>query len=321
MSDRALTCTHPETLKLVPMKKPNFFIVGAPRCCTGSLWTYLKGHPDIFMPEKKELSFFNSDLWGTTERSPTLEGYLEHFSGVAHQIKIGEATPDYLRSRVAPAKIKAFCPEAQIIIMLRNPPDLMYSLYKMMLYDPEPLLDFEAALEADAARTGRRLIGYWEFTDFPSQVERYFKLFGRENVHTMIYDDLKANPGAVCQQVLRFLGVRTDYAAEFPWIHKNKEFRNERLGTMLADPPPYLRNLGHALVPRSLRSKIRQRLIKLNLVVRARPPMDPALRRRVQKIFEPKIEQLSELLGRDLSAWCKDSPTGASSVARTPARG
>jgi hypothetical protein len=37
--------------------------------------------------------------------------------------------------------------------------------------------------------------------------------------------------------------------------------------------------------------------------------MDLELRRRLQKEFEPKVEQLSKLLDRDLSGWCKD-PNG-----------
>ncbi|MGH7869325.1 MAG: hypothetical protein ACREP9_17230, partial [Candidatus Dormibacteraceae bacterium] len=41
--------------------------------------------------------------------------------------------------------------------------------------------------------------------------------------------------------------------------------------------------------------------------VRPRPLMDTELRRRLQKEFEPKVERLSKLLGRDLSGWCKES--------------
>ena len=188
------------------MRKPNFFIVGAPRCCTGSLWTYLKGHPEIFMPAEKELYFFDSDLWGTGKWAPTLSEYLSHFSGATDHKKVGEATPSYLRSLHAAKAIKAFNPGAQIIIMLRNPLDVMHSLHSAALGGPEPIVDFAEALEADRRRTDRSLIGYREFTEFPEQVQRYFDLFGRENVHTIIYDHLQENSAAVCQDVLRFPG-------------------------------------------------------------------------------------------------------------------
>jgi hypothetical protein len=43
--------------------KPNFFIVGAPRCGTTALYTFLKQHPDIFMADDKEPHFFGRDLY------------------------------------------------------------------------------------------------------------------------------------------------------------------------------------------------------------------------------------------------------------------
>lgn len=288
------------------MSSPNFFIVGAPRCSTGSMWTYLKGHPEVFMPVDKELYFFDRDLWGREKWAPTLGDYLEHFSAATGQKKIGEATPSYLRSPLAATAIKAFCPGAQIIIMLRNPLDVMHSLHAAALDGPEPITDFAAALEADMRRTGREQIGYREFTDFPEQVERYFHLLGRKNVHTVIFDELRADTAAVCRGVLSFLDVRTDFAAEFPWIHSNKQARSARLQTMLAHPPQSLRYVGRALVPQPLRSQIRRTLLRSNRVVRRREPMDAALRRRLQKEFEPKIEQLSVLLGRDLSPWTRE---------------
>ena len=291
------------------MRKPNFFIVGAPRCCTGSLWTYLKGHPEIFMPAEKELYFFDSDLWGRSEWSPTLEEYLSHFSEANGQKKIGEATPSYLRSPRAAREIKTFSPGAQIIIMLRNPLDVMHSLHSAALGGTEPIIDFAAALAADERQNGRDRIGYREFTDFPEQVQRYCDLFGRENVHTIIYDDLMANSAAACQGVLRFLGVCPEYAADFPRIHSNKQIRNARFQTLLMRPPSPLRLMGRSLLPPRWRSGIRRALLRSNRVVRPRPPMDETLQRRLKAEIKPKIERLSGMLGRDLSAWCNVWPS------------
>ena len=289
------------------VRKPNFFIAGAPRCGTTSLWGYLKGHPEIYMPAQKELYFFDADLWGNQAWAPSVEQYLGFFSTASDQKRIGEATPSYLRSVRAPKEIKAFSPSAQIIIMLRNPVDVMHSLHSQALrYGTEPITDFGAALEADGRRAGRELIGYRDSTNFPEQVQRYFDLFGRENVHTIIYDDLKKNSAAVCQDTLRFLGVRPDFASKFPLINSNTQVRSVRLQTILRQPRA-LREIGRVLVPHRLRARIGQYLSNSNLVVRPRPPMDPELRRRLQEDFEPKVERLSKLLGRDLSGWCKES--------------
>jgi hypothetical protein len=288
------------------VRKPNLFIVGAPRCATTSLWSYLKSHPEIFMSTPKELYFFDADLRREERREPTIEQYLTHFSAVVDQKKIGEATPSYLCSKRAPGNIKAFSPEAQIIIMLRNPVDVMHSLYSSALYGLEPITDFGAALETDTRRNHRDQIGYRELTDFPDQVRRYFDVFGRDNVHTIVFEDLKEGRAAVCQSVLQFLGIRLDFAAEFPHVNPSEQVRNTHLEMMLVRPPRKLRAISRSLAPQWLRSRIRHTLLDANRKAGPKSPMDPELRRRLQKESEPKVEQLSELLGRDLSGWCKE---------------
>lgn len=291
------------------MRRPNLFIVGAPRCGTGSLWSYLKGHPEIFMSEEKELYFFDGDLRSENWQQPPIQRYLQHFTAAGDQKKLGEASPSYLRSRGAATAIKAFNRSAQIIIMLRNPVDVMYSLHSEALHGREPIVDFETALQTDTNRRGRDLVGYREFVDFPEQVRRYFDAFGRENVHIIFYDDLKEDSTKVCQNTLRFLGVRVSYAASFPHVHHNREVRYERVHRVLMQRPRDLRRIARVM-PRWLRSRIALSVFNSNTVVRLRPPMRPELRERLQQEFRPKIEELSKLLGRDLSGWIHDSCDG-----------
>jgi len=257
------------------------------------------------MSAEKELFFFDSDLHANGA-ALSLAQYLWHFSAAGDQKTVGEATASYLRSRRAAKAIKAFNPAAQIIIMLRNPVDVMYSLYGSALYSLEPIADFAAALAADATRGSGERIGYREFTDLRSQVQRYLDLFEREKVHAIIYDDLKGDPAAVYRNTLRFLGVCFDFKPEFVVTGSNERVRNIRLQRTLVHPPRALRRIGAALVPSWLRSRIRYVLSSCNLEVSPRPPMDLELRRRLQRDFEPKIEQLSRLLARDLSGWHKD---------------
>jgi hypothetical protein len=290
----------------VDVREPNFFIVGAPRCGTSSLWTYLKGHPEIYMSTPKELYFFDRDLRKNSAQTHSLEQYLTFFSAAGNRKKIGEATPSYLRSQAAPKAIKSFSPDAQIIIMLRNPIDVMHSLHGAALDSLEPIADFGTALEADSRRTGRERIGYREFTDFLPQVQRYVDLFGRDHVHTIVFDDLAADSAGVYRSTLSFLGVGLEFIPRFAIVDANRCVRSFRLQKLLIRPPEELREICRAVMPHSLPARIRGSLIKLNSVVRPRPPMDRGLRRRLQEEFEPQVEQLSELLGRDLSGWCKE---------------
>jgi hypothetical protein len=106
------------------MKKPDFFIVGAPKCGTTSLSEYLKQHPEIFMSEPKEPHFFGTDLesyWGGRfERYRDVHKYLSLFANVQDEIRVGEASPWYLYSKRAAEEIKQFNPASRIIILLRR---------------------------------------------------------------------------------------------------------------------------------------------------------------------------------------------------------
>ena len=72
-------------------KKPNFFIVGAPKCGTTSMWQYLKQHPEIFMTALKEPHYFGADL-GPRRIIETESQYLKLFAKAREQKRLGEAS-------------------------------------------------------------------------------------------------------------------------------------------------------------------------------------------------------------------------------------
>ncbi len=101
---------------------PNFFLVGAPKCGTTAMFEYLAKHPDVFMPVRKEPMFFARDLDQATSADARYftrdrERYLALFSGWRGERRIGEGSPWYLYSESAAREIKAFAPEALIMIM------------------------------------------------------------------------------------------------------------------------------------------------------------------------------------------------------------
>src|SRR5882672_7839349 len=128
------------------IEKPNLFIVGAPRCGTTSMYDYLKQHPDVFMPEVKEPHFLGTDL--TSSRFIRDEGkYQALFATAKNEKRIGEASVWQLYSKIAAYEIKEYSPTARVIIMLRNPVDMMYSLYGQHIFSgDEEISDFEEAL-------------------------------------------------------------------------------------------------------------------------------------------------------------------------------
>lgn len=305
--------------------RPNFFIVGAPRCGTTAMYEYLRQHPDVFMPYRKEPVYFGTDL---SKRRPYLDeaGYLELFGAGAGRRRIGEATVWYLYSTSAADEIKAFSPSARIIIMLRNPVDMIHSLHSHWLFTAnEDVVDFGEALALEPERLdGRRLprnvrrpegLQYRALGRYSQHVQRYLEVFGRQAVKIIIYDDLQADPRRVYRDTLEYLELDADFQPTFDVVNRNKGVRSAWLRRMTTAAP-----LVNSLLrlPAPVQHKIRRALLRANMKPEARPPMSAELRAELTRYFTPDIRQLAALIERDLSGWTTvdlQPSTGAVQVA------
>jgi hypothetical protein len=291
---------------------PDFFIVGAPKCGTTALYDYLRQHPQVFMPFHKEPLYFGSDLHHRYGRLTSQE-YAAIFRDARPDQRIGEASAWYLYSREAANEIRAAAPSAQIIIMLRNPVDVMYAQHSQLLFnEQEAIADFAEALAAEEDRAhGRRLPPgplrpenrlYRRMARFSEQVERYIGAFGRSCVHVIVHEDLLSDTPRAYRQTLEFLGVDPEFTPVFAPSNENKRSRNRILQRLIYDPP-----LVRGLVPRLRRYRwahaLRARLLAANSVRAPRRQMDPQLRTQLTREFSSEVERLGQLIDRDLSAW------------------
>ncbi|WNG38788.1 sulfotransferase [Archangium violaceum] len=280
------------------MRKPNFFIVGAPRCATTSVYTYLKQHPDIFLSLLKEPIFFGSDLTRQPLAISGEEAYLGLFAGAGEARVVGEGSVFYLMSERAAEEIHAYSPEARILIMLRDPVEMMQSLHALYLRSGnEELVDFEQALEAEAERArGQRLpagvyfpegLQYRSIARFAAPVERFLRVFGSERVHVLIFEDLLKNPQGELRRLLEFLQVDADFPVELDLERAAQRIRPVVLRQMRSATPEVL-------------EKLKRKTAK-NLHQGARgAPLRPELRARLQEELRPDVKRLEAVLGRTL---------------------
>jgi hypothetical protein len=289
---------------------PDFYLVGAPKCGTTAFYDFLRQHPQIYLPAKKELLAFGSDLSYPTSLSE--REFLAHFAARRSELRVGTAHTAYMQSTRAAAEIKAKRPDAHIIVMLRNPVEMIYSWHSELLYQTiEDISDFEAALDAeDERRRGERVpraarnsyvesLYYSQVGAFADQLERYFDVFGRDHVHVIIHDDLVADQQHTYRVALDFLGVDSSFQPDFAIVNANKVIRNRNLQRLyFATGAP-----GHALIRRVIPKRVRQRLLAANIVEGKREVMAPRVRRRLEDLFRPDVARLSALLDRDLSNW------------------
>jgi hypothetical protein len=292
--------------------RPDFFIVGAPRCGTTAMYEYLRRHPQVFMPEHKEPMFFGADL--TSLHEPLTDAdYLRLFDGARPGQRVGEASTWYLYSSRAAEEIRAFAPDAQILIMLRNPVDVMYSLHReLVFYGGEDLVDFAAALEAEPERKlGRRLspsrrpeaMYYREIVRFAEQVERYFATFDRSRVKVILFDDFVRDVATVYADVLRFLEVDDTFQPTFERVNESKRPISPTFQALVVRPPRPIARLIPHLRRLPVAHQIRSAILSANSRSVERPPMSPELRARLTRELAPEVEHLGALIGADLSAW------------------
>lgn len=218
--------------------KPNFFIVGAPKCGTTALSYYLSSHPNLFFSPVKEPHYFATDMKHRTVRR--FNDYIKLFENVKPNLHyaIGEGSTTYLFSRVAIENIIRFNPLARIIVMIRNPVDMVISLYFQHLGEDgyENLRSFEEAWEAEKRRKlGRnvpftcpdpQLLFYSEWGKLGSQLQRLYNYVPGEQTLVIVFDDFINDTKKVYRNVLSFLNLQDDGRTTFPPIRERRVIRN-----------------------------------------------------------------------------------------------
>ena len=294
--------------------RPQFFIVGAPKCGTTSMAQYLHQHPEIFVL-RGEPHFFGSDIeYNTPRLTPKQYAVLCHNTG--GKPICGDRSTWYLYSRQAAAEIHAHNRNARIIAMLRHPAEMLHSLHAHQ-YQRGRRDDIEDLGEALAAEPDRRRgegipanvrfaesLYYSAIPRYAEQVKRYFDAFGRERVKVILFDELKANTGRIYANTLEFLGADPEFVPDFDVHNASAPTSNSWLYRRWKAST--LRYRVRSLAPQGVYDSIRKmRKQSLQRAARRQPraPLDPELRAQLVTQFTPEIDRLEALIGRDLSAW------------------
>jgi Sulfotransferase domain len=319
-----------EALRAEPatrLRAPDFYVVGHEKCGTTALHVMLSRHPQIFMSKLKETRFFAPELrsrfrrLGPGELPESLEEYLELFAEASTEQRVGEASPSYLRSRSAAARIAELRPDARIIAILREPAAYLRSFHLQAVHNHiEPQKDFAKALALEPARReGRRIprlsqsppaLLYSEHVRYVEQLRRFEAVFAPEQILVLIYEDFRRDNEAVLRQILRFLDVEEIVAIESEETYRLQGVRSVfllRAGLALstarrkaAAGGPALRAL-NSVIPTPTRNRAVRRLWR-KAIYAEQPAPDEAVMLEVRRRFRGEVEALSEHLGRDLIA-------------------
>jgi hypothetical protein len=293
------------------MKEPNFFIVGAAKCGTTSLFNYMRQHPDLYFPLIKEPAHFVRDD-SSYDRYADFDRYRSLFKKAGNAKAIGEASTGYLFYEKAAGLIHDKFPSAKIIIVLRNPVDMAFSYWRYNQAVGEESSAFEYVISDEGIKYRRskefkdkcsQWWGSYAYMDrgfYFEQVKRYFDVFGRDNVRVYIFERFIKDPKVVCSDIFEFLGIDSDFIPDYGKAHNEAGgIRSKLFKKMIYAKYPLLR----AVLPTAIKVKIRAMLLFLNSVKEEKKEMPVSARQRLERFFSLDIKKLEGLLGEEIEEW------------------
>jgi len=297
------------------MTLPNFLIIGASKSGTTTLHNFFLQHPEIFMCTTKEVGFFwayenDIQIQGPgAERLKNvlvtdMDRYQRLFDKVTTERAIGEASVRYISYPDVPERIHRYIPHVRLIASLRQPADRAFSAFTMNQRDGlEPCSDFQEALAQERAGLRDQWIScrYLNRGFYYSSLKRYLECFDRQQMHISLMEDLIDHPQDLLLSLFRFLEVDESYASDLSHRH---------------NPSGVIRNPAQRFIwthSNRLRAAVRPlfsarfRHVAADWFLRdlEKPKFAPDLRAELTEYYRQDIEQLQDLLQRDLSHWLK----------------
>ena len=202
---------YPQLSKIdrqLEISAPDFIIIGAAKCGTTSLYKYLSYHPQILLPNKKELRFFDKNF----QRG--YEWYLAQFPRIGDRPELltGEASPSYLFSPHVAQRIKDFAPKSKLIVMLRNPVERSISNYYQNQKTGCHQKTLPEAIEREivnlSQKTAQQLSyggGLLSQSLYYYKLKRWMKILPRHQFLILNSEKFFTAPATSLQQVFKFL--------------------------------------------------------------------------------------------------------------------
>jgi hypothetical protein len=274
-------------LSLLPQRErlPNFVIIGAFRSGTTSLARNVGSHPQAFMAAQKEVRFF------TDHYELGLDWYKRQFAGASNEPAVGEASPVYMYSGKAMARMAAAIPEARLVAILRNPIDRAYSHYWMMRSRGQEPLEFPDAIADELNRiiAGNGPPAYLAYGRYLRHLRVVCEHFPRENLHVIVFERFRDDPVEHYRSLCRFLGVDDSFVPPNLEQPVNNFVR--------------VRSTGLRVVSRRLFPPIRRVLDRVNVRPAKYPPLDQGVREALARELDQDNRDLASWLGLEHPLW------------------
>ena len=288
--------------------KPNFFILGAPKSGTTSLYAYLSDHPEIVMSNPKEPHYFSTDIENGGIKS--LDEYLACFDVSKKSAKaIGDASTLYLYSKVAVREILKFNKNARFIVMLRDPSEIAFSFHQVALrVFGETETEFNRAWDLQEERAkginipagcpDPQLFAYGEIAKLGFQIERLLSLVDPDAVHFVFFHDFKERTEQEFLNVLRFLGLDSSPNTKYGVHNPTRRIKYPRITQLVNRAIGIKKKVGI-----ETKFGFASRVHQANIEEKPLERLNPEVHKKIKIFYEKDLKLLSSLIEKDLSAW------------------
>lgn len=272
---------------------PNFLICGIEKGGTSSLYYYLKAHPEVFMPDTKEIDFFNFNFF------KGLDWYELYFAEANGAVACGEASPLYMAYPEVARRIARTIPDVKLLFVLRNPISRAYSNYWFNINRgvQYPQESFSKIIRKS---TGYRRYLWKGF--YADQIETFLPHFDRNQLHFIITEEMRQDTPGELQRCFRFLGV-SDYEPEVSERHNTALLPRGGAASAALNVLVPIQKALRPTLPARVDGRIKQLMRSTFYTNKPKPPMPEADRAYLQEVYRESNERLAQLLGRDLSIW------------------
>jgi hypothetical protein len=247
------------------------------------------------MSPKKEPNFFTN-----SEFISKVDEYATYFSGAATEAAVGEASVGYFNDPATAQRIQSALPNAQILLILRNPIERAYSHYNMLVIHgvapPAPYADVlrNARNTSNLQNTGIPTSRYAD------SLEAYQTVFG-SNLNVYFYDDFRRDPSTFVRQVYSDIGVDPEFVPNLETTYNGSyRPRSGRLSAASFQDATW-KKIVRQIIPSRILSVLRSALTTYNQ--QPVPRLDDETRQLAYELLQEDIERTETLLQRDLSNW------------------
>lgn len=293
------------------IRLPNTIVIGAPKSGTTSLFYYLKGHPSIYAPVRKELHYFSYDLLarhlsgpgdGVVMRSlcATREEYMGHYAAARTERVIVEVSPSYMYyADEVSERIKDELGSVKIVALLRDPVERAFSQYMYLVRENRETLSFYDALMVEQERENAGWSDIWRYSAhscYASSIRKYVSAFGCENIRVILTHELAVSTEHVLADLFVFLGVDSTVRPDTTRIYNRSGEPRSRFVADFFARSNIVKSIGKAIIPERIRVPLRLTILDLN--TGAKREIDQRSRQLVMERCHSDVVELERLLGR-----------------------